>query len=416
MIQVYKKSILRELLREHIRIGRAQALDSVTAHVRFRRLVLKSSDNGVHMENQEKKRILHVVEAFGGGVFSYLVGLTKKLAEKYEIYILFGMRDQTPADYESYFDRRVHLIQVKNFTRKIDPKSDIRAFGELRKLAKEIDPDIIHLHSSKAGAIGRFAFQGRKVPVFYTPHGYSFLMENQSWKKCLMYKLIEGICAMRKSTTISCSVGEHRETLKLTKRAEYVNNGVDVQELQRIISAVPAAPENAPATVCTLGRITYQKNPALFCKIAAALPQVQFVWIGDGELRSELTAENITVTGWVKREEAIALCMKSRIFLLPSLWEGLPISLLEAMYMKKLAVVSDVIGNRDVVHNQVNGFVCKTLDEYVAAIRRGVQMDADCRAYIEHAYREILSEYSLDVMCGKYDEIYQRALNACQKD
>ena len=108
--------------------------------------------------------------------------------------------------------------------------------------------------------------------------------------------------------------------------------------------------------------------------------------------------------------------MKSRIFLLPSLWEGLPISLLEAMYMKKLAVVSDVIGNRDVVHNQVNGFVCKTLDEYVAAIRRGVQMDADCRAYIEHAYREILSEYSLDVMCGKYDEIYQRALNACQKD
>ena len=65
----------------------------MTAHVRFRRLVLKSSDNGVHMENQEKKRILYVVEAFGGGVFSYLVGLTKKLAEKYEIYILFGMTD-----------------------------------------------------------------------------------------------------------------------------------------------------------------------------------------------------------------------------------------------------------------------------------------------------------------------------------
>ena len=100
----------------------------MTAHVRFRRLVLKSSDNGVHMENQEKKRILYVVEAFGGGVFSYLVGLTKKLAEKYEIYILFGMRDQTPADYESYFDRRVHLIQVKNVTRTIDPKSDMRAF------------------------------------------------------------------------------------------------------------------------------------------------------------------------------------------------------------------------------------------------------------------------------------------------
>ena len=67
------------------------------------------------------------------------------------------------------------LIQVKNFTRKIDPKSDMRAFkrGELRKLAKEINPDIIHLHSSKAGAIGRFAFQER-FGILYAAHGYSF--------------------------------------------------------------------------------------------------------------------------------------------------------------------------------------------------------------------------------------------------
>ena len=363
-----------------------------------------------------KKKILYIVEAMGGGVFTYIVNLSNQLVKNYDMYIAYGIRKQTPLDYVSYFNNEVHLIKVNNFEREIDLVKDIKAYIEIKKIAENIEPDIIHFHSSKAGAIGRLAFNGRKIPVFYTPHGYSFLMENQSKKKCMMYKLIEGICAMRKSTTISCSVGEHRETLKLTKKAEYVNNGVDVQELQRIISEVPVDPKNSPITVCTLGRITYQKNPSLFCQIATALPQVQFVWIGDGELRSELTAENITVTGWVKREEAIALCMKSRIFLLPSLWEGLPISLLEAMYMKKLAVVSDVIGNRDVVHNQVNGFVCKTLDEYVAAIRRGVQMDADCRAYIEHAYREILSEYSLDVMCGKYDEIYQRALNACQKD
>lgn len=98
-------------------------------------------------------------------------------------------------------------------------------------------------------------------------------MENQSRKKCLMYKLIEGICAMRKSTTISCSVGEHRETLKLTKRAEYVNNGVDVQELQRIISAVPAAPENAPATVCTLDESRTRKIRHCFAKLQLHFPR-----------------------------------------------------------------------------------------------------------------------------------------------
>lgn len=55
-------------------------------------------------------------------------------------------------------------------------QKDIVAFFEIRRIASEIKPDIIHLHSSKAGALGRFAFNGKRVPLFYTPHGYSFLM------------------------------------------------------------------------------------------------------------------------------------------------------------------------------------------------------------------------------------------------
>lgn len=360
---------------------------------------------------EKKKKILHVVEAFGGGVFSYLVGLSKVLIEKYDIYIAYSVREQTPDDYERCFDDRVHLIRVKNFRRKIDSVSDLKAFFELKEIAKKIEPDIIHLHSSKAGAIGRFAFNGRKIPIFYTPHGYSFLMENQSKKKCMAYKLIEAICARRKSTTISCSVGEHRETLKLTKNAECINNGVDIKELQRIISKITVNISDSPTTICTLGRITYQKNPSLFNKIALEFPHIRFLWIGDGELRDELTAENVTITGWVKREKAIALCMESQIFLLPSLWEGLPISLLEAMYMQKLVIVSNVIGNKDVVHDRINGFVCDDFNDYIAAIRQGIKMDSDCLGYIDTAYHEILSEYNLDVMCKKYDSIYQSQLS-----
>lgn len=360
---------------------------------------------------EEKRKILHVVEAFGGGVFSYLVGLCNTLIEKYEIYIAYSVREQTPDDYETYFDDRVHLIRVENFGRKIDSVSDLKAFFELKKIAKKIDPDIIHLHSSKAGAIGRFAFNGRKIPLFYTPHGYSFLMENQSKGKCMAYQLIEWICARRKCTTISCSVGEHNETLKLTKNVECINNGVDVKALQQIISQLENNVSDSPLTVCTLGRITYQKNPSLFNQVALQFPDMRFIWIGDGELRDELTAENITITGWVKREKAIAFCMESQMFLLPSLWEGLPISLLEAMYMKKLVIVSNVIGNKDVVHDRINGFVCDDLNGYISAIRQGVKMDSDCLGYIDAAYNEIISEYNLDVMCSKYDSIYQSKLS-----
>ncbi len=202
----------------------------------------------------EKKKILYIVEAMGGGVFTYIVDLANELVDTYDMYIAYAVRKQTPSNYKDYFDKRIHMIEVKNFARAINATKDIAAFFEIRKIAKEIKPDIIHLHSSKAGALGRFAFSGKRVPLFYTPHGYSFLMQNSSEAKRKIYKGIEIICGKRNCTTISCSEGEH-----------------------------------------------------------------------------------------------------------------LPISLLEAMYMKKVCIVSNIIGNRDVIHTGVNGFVCNNTEEYVKA-------------------------------------------------
>ena len=131
----------------------------------------------------EKKKILYIVEAMGGGVFTYIVDLANELVNSYDMYIAYAVRKQTPANYKDYFDKRINLIEVKNFARAINPSKDIAAFFEIRKIAKKVRPDIIHLHSSKAGALGRLAFNGKKVPVFYTPHGYSFLMQNSSSAK-----------------------------------------------------------------------------------------------------------------------------------------------------------------------------------------------------------------------------------------
>ena len=288
-----------------------------------------------------------------------------ELVNKYDMYIAYAVRKQTPKNYKDYFDKRIHLIEVKNFGRAIDPVKDIAALFEVKKIAAKIKPDVIHLHSSKAGAIGRVAFNG-KIPMFYTPHGYSFLMENYKPMKRRMFKLIESVCAKRNCTTISCSVGEHQESLKLTKHATYVNNGINMAELQEIIDKTEKVEH--PFTVYTLGRICYQKNPTLFNEIAELLSDVKFVWIGDGELRGELTSKNIEITGWADRTTAIKYAVNADVFLLPSRWEGLPISLLESMYMKKVCVVSNVIGNRDVIHNGENGFVCTKAEDFVKAI------------------------------------------------
>ena len=317
-------------------------------------------------------------------------------ALKYFGYNVRQVMNLTDVDDKTIRDSQAAKLPLKEFTAKY-----IKAFFEIKSIARRLKPDIIHLHSSKAGALGRIAFNGRNTPVFYTPHGYSFLMQNHSAMKRFIYKTVESVCSRRNCTTISCSEGEHKETLKLTKNATYVNNGINVEELQRLIDQ--AGPINDhPLTVFTLGRVCYQKNPDLFNKIAENLPEVKFLWIGDGELRNKLTAPNIEITGWVKREDALRYSLHGDIFLLTSLWEGLPISLLEAMYMKKLCVVNNVIGNRDVIHNGKNGFVCDNIDDFVTAIASA----GDQRKYIDNAYQDVLNKYNTKVMAASYSKIY----------
>ena len=353
----------------------------------------------------EKKKILYIVEAMGGGIFSYIVDLSNELINYYDIYIAYAVRKQTPQNYMDYFDKRINLIKVENFCRSINPIKDIKAMLELKQIEKKIKPDIIHLHSSKAGAIGRIAFNG-KIPMFYTPHGYSFLMENCNAIKRILFKSIEYICAKRKCVTISCSAGEHLETLKLTKKAVYVNNGININELQKNIDKTEKI--NHPFTVFTLGRICYQKDPTLFNEIAKQLSDIRFIWIGDGELRNELNSSNIEVTGWVDRMKAIKYAVNADVFILPSRWEGLPISLLEAMYMKKICIVSNVIGNRDVIINNYNGFICLNADDFIKKIKPVRINDFD--SVVENAHNEILKKYNTQIMASEYKDIYENSL------
>lgn len=349
-----------------------------------------------------KKKVLFIVEAMGGGVFTYVVDLANELVNEYDMHVAYAVRPQTPVDYKNYFDSRIHLIEVKNFARSLNPLKDFKAMLEINSIAKKVKPDVIHLHSSKAGALGRVIFDGKKIPLFYTPHAYSFLMKNHSKPKRIMFKVIETLCAKAICTTISCSKGEHEETLKLTKRADYINNGINIEQLQTMLDGVE--PEKIKYKVFTLGRICHQKNPELFNKIALAMPEEKFLWIGDGDLRDKITAPNIDITGWVDRKRALAFSKQGDVFVLTSLWEGLPISLLEAMYMKKLCVVNNVIGNRDVIHNGENGYVCDSIDEFIKGIKTGGQQLS------EKAYQDVLTEYNTKVMGEKYSFIYKNSI------
>lgn len=359
------------------------------------------------MENSNSKRkVLFVVEAMGGGVFTYVVGLVNELVHKYDVYVAYAVRPQTPKDYREYFEKDVHLIKVNNFSREINLLKDLKAAAEIKKIVNKVNPDIVHLHSSKAGVIGRIVLRKAKIPIFYTPHGYSFLMENCSPIKRKVFRAIESICAKCNCVTVSCSYGEHEETLRMTNRAVYINNAIDFKAIDKIVDRVEL--KEHPFTVFTLGRICFQKNPQLFNQIAEAMPDIKFLWIGEGELHNTLTAKNIAITGWVERETALAYAVNADVFLLPSLWEGMPMSLLESMYMRKPCVVSNILGNNNVIHNCDNGYVCDSKDQFVKAIQE--IKNGKAHAYVAKAYKDVLEKYNTQAQAQQYSDLYQMYL------
>lgn len=351
------------------------------------------------------KKIMHVAEPFATGVLSFLMDITRHQAEKYEVYILYGIRPLTPINVEELFDRRIHLIKLDSFKGAIGTVVNFRAYRDVFRWYKEIKPDIIHLHSSASGFVGRWALPCGKLPIFYTPHGYSFLMKDGAKFKRFLFWLIEYLSAKRPARTVACSEGEYKEAFRLSSNSTYVNNGINIRELETFVRSINRIQH--PIRICTSGRILYQKNPRLFNEIAILLPEAQFIWIGEGELKSELTSSNIYVTGWIRREEALGIIKDVDFFILPSLWEGLPISLLEAMYLKKICLVSNVIGNRDVIRNGVNGLICNSSSEYADSIRDIVNGKIDGISLSEHASEDVERNYSVDMMAQKYDEIYK---------
>ena len=356
------------------------------------------------------KKILHIAEPFASGVLNFLIDITKRQVEEYDVYILYGVRPMTPVNVDELFDKRVHLIKMTTFHGALGTVFNPKAYRDVYMEYKRLRPDIVHLHSSASGFVGRWILPCKKIPVFYTPHGYSFLMQDASKMKRLFYWLIEYISAHRPCKTIACSEGEYKEALRLSSNATYVNNGINICELLPYVRSV--FPAKGSIKIATSGRISYQKNPNLFNKIATLLPEFSFIWIGDGELRHELAASNIVVTGWKTREEVLQIMRDADIFILPSLWEGLPISLLEAMFLKKVCLVSNVIGNRDVIKSEVNGVICNTAIEYAENIHNILDGKIDGRSLAENAHQDVLYNYNADLMSEKYSRIYHESLNS----
>ncbi|MDP2430934.1 MAG: glycosyltransferase [Pseudomonadota bacterium] len=360
-------------------------------------------------------RVLQVCESFGGGNYSSVTQICNGLAGRgHEVHLAFSRRAETPTDFAANLHPGVVLHEIF-MTRNIAPVTDARALFALLALLLRVDPQVIHLHSSKAGFLGRVAafLGGRGRTVFYSPRGLSFLQMDASVNKRRLFRWLEWGAARLGGTLVACSQGE----------LDQVRNRLAPRSALLIENAVPVAmvPPRRPrkdgkVRIGTAGRISTARNPTLFAALAKRLGRdgVEFVWVGGGDDadRARLERNGVRVSGWLSRQEALARVSELDIYIQTSLWEGMPIAVIEAQVAGIPAVVTNVLGNRDIVVAGETGYVCRDADEMATRLEELVadparRMELGCRAR-ELALLRFDAERLLNELTAAYLAAVQR--------
>lgn len=367
-------------------------------------------------------RLLLITSTLSSGVRTHIKYLSNNLVScTYGVTVIYSKRDDTKDEGLEDFDKRIRFYEVP-LPRHVSWASDLEAWQKYREIIASVKPDVLYLHSSKAGAIGRLASIGavrRGTKIFYTPHGYSFLRRDLPIPVRWLLWGAEFFLA-RFSETIAVSRNE-----RAWARTFYINGSKVHLMLNGLPRSKRVVTRDVVKCIATSGRITTQKDPELFLEIASGIvktfPFIKFLWIGGGTSQAErdfsrLIHEkgldsSVFVTGWMSRIKALNVLQNEvDIYVHTSKWEGLSFSLLEAMVMGLPCVVSNIPANRELVQHGLHGYVASSANEFVAGIERLCLRSSERRKFGLLSARIIRLEYSwrnsfrtfLSV-CGKND-------------
>lgn len=353
----------------------------------------------------------------GGGVLTLMETLSRRQVEHgADVSVWFLPRPETPDDnlLEDMFDSRVEMRRLD------DGRSFIRRYSALikavRQAASSGEFDAIHLHSSKAGAVGRMAtlfLRDRTGVLVYSPHGFAFLREDTSKLEREATRLTEMLLARHCDALVLTSDSERKlaQSQMQGSNTRLLNTGIPVERLRAAKSSREAG---RPLRVGMVGRICYQKAPWRFSSVARALQgQAEFVWIGggaDSDIDRWIADPDVRVTGWLNAEELAKQIDELDVLLFPTLWEGMALSLMQAQAQGVPAVVSDVVGNVDTILDGRTGFVCANDDELISRLSQ-LLTDEELRSDMASAAIEWARESLLDTNLGSESISIYRSVN-----
>jgi len=380
-----------------------------------------------------KVRMLHIIEATTAGVRRYLTQLLRGRPDSWQVAVACPTTRETHFGDVAFVDSLkslgvpVHLLPL----RRSISLADVLVARALLRMVRRDRFDLIHTHSSKAGFIGRLVAKAVGIPVIHTPNGLYFL--EQTGFKRWFYLALERLAGRATTGLIAVSEGERdimiQYGLAPRGRVTLIENGVDAATVRDQAEAVEAAwlrhslgLNGDEPVIGGAGRMAPQKDPLSFVRaahqVAQSTPKARFVWCGDGELR--LAVEDLarrlnvplTVTGHL--ENAWAVMRLFDVFVLPSLYEGLPFTLLEAMALGVPVVATDVVGTRDVLSGEEAGWLVAPRDALSLArtICGVLAQPAEASRRVAAAKRLMETRFSIDRMIAAHHELYVRVIHA----
>jgi len=358
----------------------------------------------MNADNRKIKILECIRQGQIGGGESHLLSLVENLDRSQFEPVVLSFTEGPMVDRLRGMGIRTHVLHTEK-------PFDVTKWVEVKALIRSEGVDLVHAHGTRASSNTLWAARHLNIPLIYTIHGWSFHNDQHP----LVRKLRiwgERWITNRSSVNIAVSASNRASGLEQIPGLEAVviNNGIDQQKFSpgrsfKNIRAELGIPADV-VLVLFIARFTAHKQPLTliraFREALRAMPGMRLLMVGDGDQREEglqLVSElglEAAVSFQAFRQDVPDILAAADIFVLPSLWEGLPIGLLEAMAMGKAVIATEVDGTKEVVRPGENGLLVEpgNVSALAAAL---VKLGGD------PALRDMLRQRALDTIRRQFN-------------
>lgn len=379
----------------------------------------------------KKIKILYIItQGELGGAQNYVLGLARYFKEDFDIFVASG--DTKPSGSEiSLKNEKISYFIIKNLQREISFWLDIKAFLEIRSMIKKINPDIIHLNSSKVSILGSLAAIFLNKKIVYTAHGWVFNEPLPVWQKAF-YKYAEKLTAPLKDKIICVSHKDYDSAIKekicREKKLVVIYNGITKiiflppEQARKKISELSKLPffkiNTEDILIGSIGNLYKTKGFEYLLqafKIACDCDsRLKLAIIGEGAEREELekmiSQLNLKSRAFLagRIDNAAELLQGFNLYVNSSVKEGLPYSIIEAMAAGLPIVAAKVGGIPELISHKEEGYLVDSADPVkLAEAILSLLEDKKLRSLISgNAQKKSESEFTIEKTARLTKEIY----------